>query len=94
MGMQTDVKAAYKAGAGSAYGAPTRLKGVYMDLSGAGTLELTDGNGGATLLKLTTIAAPTQNPVYVPIPGEGIKFDSGIYVKTATNITAVTVFYG
>ena len=93
--MQTDVQAAYAdAAAAAAYDGPTRVKGVYMNLSGAGTLELSDGASGATLLKLTTAATPSQNPVYVPIPGEGIKFSTSVYVKTLTNISAITVFHG
>ena len=93
--MQTDVSSVYASSASAAaYNAPTRVRGVYMDLSGAGTLELSDGSGGPVLLKLTTAASPTQNPVYVPIPGEGIKFSTNVYVKTLTNITGVTVFYG
>jgi hypothetical protein len=92
--MQTDVSSAYKAGTGSVYGGPTRVRGVFIDLSGAGTLELSDGASGSVLFKITTAASPTQNPVYVPIPGEGIRFYDSVYTKTATNVTSVTVFYG
>ena len=93
--MQTDVKSIYAdSAAANAFAGPTRVKGVYMDLSGAGTLELSDGATGTVLLKLTTAATPTQNPVYVPIPGEGIKFSTSVYVKTLTNITSITVFHG
>ena len=93
--MQTDVKSVYAtAASANAYADTTRVKGVYMDLSGAGTLELSDGATGSVLLKLTTAATPSQNPVYVPIPGEGIKFMTSVYVKTLTNINGITVFYG
>ena len=95
MPMQTDVSSVYASSASAAaYNGPTRVRGVYMDLSGAGTLELSDGAGGPVLLKMTTAASPTQNPVFVQIPAEGIRFLTSVYVKTLTNITGITVFYG
>ena len=96
MAMQTDVKAAYvTAGSANAYAAAARVKGVYINASGAAALELTDGSAtGASLLKLDVPTGATNNPVYVKIPGEGIFFPTSIYVKTLTNITSLTVFYG
>ena len=93
--MQTDVKSATVSSATTAYAAPTRVKGIYAVLgSGAGAIALTDGNGGTTLLSIVTPASATQNPVFLPIPGEGIKFNTSVYVGTLTNVTSVTVFYG
>lgn len=94
--MQTDVKAAYvTAESANAYAAAARVKGVYINASGAAALELTDGSStGASLLKLDVPTGATGNPVYVQIPGEGIFFPTSIYVKTLTNITSMTVFYG
>lgn len=94
--MQTDVRTAYvTAGSANAYAGPARVKGVYINASGAAVLELTDGSStGASLLKLDVPTGATGNPVYVKIPGEGIFFPTSIYVKTLTNITSLTVFYG
>lgn len=95
MGMQTDVKAAYVDSATTVYNAPTRVKGIYVYTSGVGTLELSDGgSGGTVLLKMAFPASATNNPFYVPIPGEGIRFDTNVYAKTMTNVAAITVFYG
>lgn len=95
--LQTDVRAAYvTAGSANAYAGPARVKGVYINAGSlAAVLELTDGSStGASLLKLDVPASATGNPVYVKIPGEGIFFPTSIYVKTLTNITSLTVFYG
>lgn len=93
--MQTDVKSAYVDSATTVFGGPSRAKGVYVYVgSGAGVLELSDGATGTVLLKMATPSSATGNPFYIPIPGEGIKFDTAIYAKTMTNVAAITVFYG
>ena len=94
--MQTDVKSAYVTSSGAnAYAGPARLKGVYVNASGAATVEFTDGGtSGTSRFKIDLPASATSNPVYVPIPGEGIQFTTTIYVKTLTGVTSVTVFYG
>jgi hypothetical protein len=93
--MQTDVKSAYVDATGSVYADATRVKGVYVYVgSGAGTLELSDGASGTVLLKMATPASSTGNPFYIPIPGEGIKFNTSVYAKTLTNVASITVFYG
>ena len=93
--MQTDVKSAYVDSATTVYDAATRVKGVYVYVgSGAGVLELSDGASGTVLLKMATPASSTGNPFYIPVPGEGIKFNTGVYAKTMTNVASITVFYG
>jgi hypothetical protein len=102
MAMQTDVLASQvrtddgvlNNQAGNAIG-PARVKGVYIVPSGtAGSVVFKDGStsGGTTVLTVNTVASATQ-PTYFLIPGEGIRFTSGIYVDV-TSIGSVMVFYG
>ena len=93
--MQTDVKSSYIDATGSVVGYPTRIKAVYIYAgASAGSLELTDGgSGGTSLFKVATPASSTNNPVYMLLPGEGIRFTSSVYA-TLSNIGAVTVIYG
>lgn len=94
MAMQYDVKSAYLAASGSAYGARTRLKGVYINTGGsAATVEFTNGNGGTSLMKVDAPASATGNPVYIIVPGEGILFETSLYA-VVTGAASVTVFYG
>ena len=94
--MQTDVSAAYVTSSGSAINANrTRLKGIYVNASGAATVVLTDGtSSGFQQFKIDIPASATANPVYINIPGEGVLFLNGIYVNTLTGINSITVFYG
>ena len=89
--MQTDVKAAERTTSGTAYAAPTRVKGLVISFASAGTVVLKDcGSGGTTRFSYTAPAA--AGTVNVIIPGQGIRFDTDVYV-TLTNATA-TVVYG
>ena len=92
MAMQTDVKAAHSDATGLMVTGRTRLKG-YQAISGgtAGEIIFTDGAAGPVLLKFN-IGTGTQ-PIGLPIPGEGILADAGIYVTLPT-AAKVTVFYG
>lgn len=91
MSMQTDVKSAHTAATGSMVSGRCRLKG-YQVISGgtAGDVIFTDGNGGATLVRIR-IGTGTQ-PIGLPIPGEGILAHTGIYVTLPTSAEA-TIFY-
>ena len=91
MAMQTDVKAAERTTSGSAFGGSTRVKGLVVSFATGGTVVLKDGGAsGTTRFSYTApAAAGTTNIV---IPGQGIKFDTDVYV-TLTDATA-TVFYG
>ena len=92
MGMQTDVKAATVTSEGSAYAARARVKALSFVTTGtAGSVQIEDGDGGAVKLNIATAGvADTQ---YVLVPGEGVLFETGIWVVPA-NVTSVTVFYG
>lgn len=94
--MQTDVSAAYVTASGAnAYGAAARLKGVFINASGAASIELSDGSAtGPSLFRVDMPATATANPVSIPIPGEGILFKTSVYVKTLTGVNSLIVFYG
>lgn len=93
--MQTDVSSAYITSSGAAaYTGRIRLKGIYLNASGAATVVLSDASGGPTLFKIDSPASATNNPIFIPIPGEGILFQTSIYVTTLTGVNSITVFYG
>ena len=93
--MQTDVKAATVIGTGSVFSGPARVKAIYAVLgSSAGSIVLNNGNGGTALISLATPASATLNPMYIPLPGEGVRFTNSIYLGTLSNVTSLTVIYG
>ena len=94
--MQTDVKAAYVTGSGAnAYAGPARIKAVTVCTTGACVVELTDGSAsGTSRLKFDVPASATENPFYMLLPGEGIQFQTSIWVKSLTNATSATFIYG
>jgi hypothetical protein len=96
MAMQYDVKAATRTSDGSMYAARTRVKGVVITPTAttAGSVVLKDG--GASGVTRLTINIDAGNPgaiTNVVIPGEGIVFDTNVYLDL-TDVTSVTVFYG
>ena len=87
----SDVKAKRLTGTGAASVGRARLRQIQvLTGAGAGRLTLTDGNGGATVLDIDFLATDSHS---VNIPDEGILFTDDVYVGTATNITAMTIFY-
>ncbi len=87
----SDVRAKRLTGAGAASTGRARLRQIQALIGGsAGRLTLTDGNGGATILDLDFTQDQTHS---VNIPDEGVLFTSDIHVGTATNVTALTIFY-
>jgi len=87
----SDVSSKRVTGTGSLAVGPARVRQVQVLTSaGAGRLTLTNGNGGTTLLDLDFLASDSHS---VNIPDNGIRFNEDVYVDTATNITAMTVFY-
>ena len=91
--MQYDVKAEHTEATGTIVAERTRLKG-YQLLSGgtAGDIVFTDGgSGGVERLRLNI--STNLVPVAVLIPGEGILFNTDIYVTLPT-AAKITVFYG
>lgn len=89
--MQTDVKSAERTTTGTAYGAPTRLKGLVVSFATGGTVVIKDGGAsGTTVFSYTAPAsAGTTNIV---IPGEGILCRTDVHVTLAS--ATATVFYG
>jgi hypothetical protein len=92
--MQTDVKTGVAAANTSTEVTSfrTRVKALALThTAGAGSITITDGNGGATLFSFTPAAA--IGSMYMLFPGEGILAQTGVYVTTGTG-TSATVFYG
>ena len=87
----SDVKAKRLTGTGAASTGRARLRQVQVLVGGgAGRLTLTDGNGGDTIVDLDFVQSSTHS---VNIPDEGLLFASDIHVGTATNVTALTIFF-
>lgn len=87
----SDVKAKRMTGTGAAGLGRARLRQLQvLTDAGAGRLTLTDGNGGATVVDIDFLASDSHS---VNIPDDGVLFTSDIHVATATNITAMTIFY-
>lgn len=101
MAMQTDVKASkplastgdFKDQADNSIGR-ARIKGIYSVCSAAvGSVVITDGSGGATLLTLNTPTAANAGSIYMLVPDQGILAQNGLYA-TITNTTSTVIFYG
>lgn len=87
----SDVKSKRLTGTGAAAIGRARLRQIQvLTGAGAGRLTLTDGNGGATVLDIDFLATDSHS---VNIPDEGILFTDDVYIGTATNVTAMTIFY-
>ena len=93
--MQTDVKAAHIDASGVIYAGPTRVKGFSISPGGtAGEVQFYDNattNSGT--IRLTLNVSTNQALDSLAIPGEGIRFDVGVYVSVPAN-THLTVYYG
>ena len=93
--MQTDVKSAHIDASGVIYAGPTRVKGFSISPGGtAGEVQFYDNattNSGT--IRLTLNVSTNQALDSLAIPGEGIRFDVGVYVPMPAN-THLTVYYG
>lgn len=93
--MQYDVKSVRLSADGEAVGYRTRVKAIY-GVAGAsvGSVKFYDGTdtAGELLIDIDTPAG-TGNSFYMMIPGEGVLFETAVYVDV-TNITGVTIYYG
>lgn len=94
--MQTDVKSAHTNVNAALVTTRTRLKGVLMTVSGGSPVDhvlfydnATTGSGTVRVELDTTHG----QAVYVPIPGEGVLFNNGIYCDIG-DANSVTIFYG
>jgi hypothetical protein len=95
--MQTDVKSAHLSAAGTLFNGPTRLKGLIIcpAVSTAATVQFKDGGSSGTVLLEIDIASNSNPNTYTfDIPGEGVKFNTTLYLALSASVTGVTVFYG
>jgi hypothetical protein len=96
MGMQYDVKAAHADANAQSITGPVRVKGYQIAPGGtAGEIQWWDtASNSATGTERLTINITTNTAVIATLlPGEGIRFNDGVYVKLPAN-AAVTTFYG
>ena len=91
MAIQYDVKSVERTASGTAVAARARVKGIVVSFATGGTVELKDGGAsGISRFKYTApAAAGTTN---ILIPGEGILFETDVYVTLSS--ATVTVFHG
>jgi len=102
MAMQYDVKvAASRTSAGeivSATGlslARCRVKAIYMLCpTAAGTVTLTDGNGGPQVASFDLPAVANGGSVSFLFPGEGVLVQTLLYLSAVAAGASVTVVYG
>jgi hypothetical protein len=92
MGMQTDVMAA-SITTSSKIADRARVRGMLVSPGSAnGSVTFKDGgSSGTTLIAMTTTA--NGEPFNVLIPGEGVLFETDVYVALTGTNTAITVFY-
>ena len=102
MAMQTDVKSTkplastgvFKTQANDDCTFRTRIKGIYAVCgASAGSVVITDGNGGNTLLTINTPTAANAGSLYFLVPDQGILAENGLYA-TVTNTASTVIFYG
>ena len=95
MAMQTDVKSVRRTDDGQIVNARARVKAVYgLAGAGVGSVQFHDGTSTAGEIRLyMDTPAGTANTFFMLLPGEGILFETGVYVNV-TDITSVTVVYG
>jgi hypothetical protein len=95
--MQTDVRSAHLSVAGTLFNGPTRLKGLIIcpAATTAATVQFKDGGSSGTVLLEIDIASNSNPNTYTfDIPGEGIKFNTTLYLALSAAVTGVTAFYG
>jgi hypothetical protein len=83
---------------GNIFAGPARVLGIYyVSDTTAGSIEITDGNGGTSLGKFATplgaAVAGDETAFYIPIPGDGIRCEVNPYA-VLTNVDKVTFIYG
>jgi hypothetical protein len=92
--MQTDVRSAHLTASGTAFNGRTRLKSVsYRGNASDGYVRFRDGGSSGPILCELDVGTSDSFTIYVLIPGEGIVFQTSLYVDLS-NVSATTVFYG
>lgn len=101
MAMQFDVKVtkpltstgAFKDQGNNSVGR-ARIKAMYAVTGlNAGSVVITDGQSGDTLVTLNTPTAANAGAVHMLLPGEGILAQTGLY-GTVDNVASIMIFYG
>ena len=93
---QTDVKMVHADANLQAITGPVRVKGYQIASGGvAGEIIFYDtiANSATGTQRLKLNVTTNTAVISTLIPGEGIRFDLGVYIKLPTN-AAVTTFYG
>lgn len=102
MAMQTDVKVTkpltatgvFKTQTDANVSFRTRVKGIYIQNgASAGSVVVSDGQGGSVLFTLETSASADTGDFYIPVPDQGVLAENGLY-GTVTNTASITIFYG
>jgi hypothetical protein len=77
-----------------AFNGRTRLKSVSYRGNGTdGYIKFRDGGSSGSVLCELDVGTSDTFTIYVLLPGEGIVFQTSIYVDLS-NVSATTVFYG
>ena len=70
-----------------------RVKSVYIvPAAGAGSVVFKDGGASGTVKMTVNTLASSSSPNYILLPGEGLLFQTNVYVDV-TDIVSVMVFY-
>lgn len=85
-----DISSKRFTGTGAAGIGRARIRMVVATLTGAGRITLSNGSGGATRIDLDFGAAGTYD---IMLPGTGTLFENDPFVTTATNVSALTLFW-
>jgi hypothetical protein len=102
MAMQTDVKSTKPLAATGVFKTQsnadctfrTRIKAIYATCGvAAGSVVITDGNGGNVLFTMNTPTVADAGTVYIIMPDQGILAEDGLH-GTVTNTASLTIFYG
>lgn len=90
---RSDIKAKRVTGTGALGIGRARIRQLQVKVGATtpGRVTITDGDGGATILDLDFTPSDTHS---VNIPSDGVLSTADPYVSAATNVDALTVFYG
>ena len=81
------------AGSGTIFGGSARILGIYFNSTAAGgSIELLDHTTSVFKIDVPD-GATTEQAVYIPVPGSGIRCSTSLKYTTTT-ILEVTVLYG
>lgn len=70
-----------------------RIKAIYVvNGASAGSVVITNGNGGSTVLTVNTPASSVEGTAHITIPEGGILCKDGPY-GTVTNTASMVIFY-